>query len=158
MHSFQSGAPPRHRQAGFSLVEIMIVVVIISLLAMLALPAIQKVRRSAQTNRFVSDLRVFAQAFEGFSMQTGGWPASAGSGVIPTGMGPELRHDLWSTVNSLGGRWNWDNTATGIGIAITDVTAPTSQLVEIDARIDDGDLSNGLFQFTGTRYVYFLQR
>lgn len=159
MHSFHPCAPPRRRHAGFSLVEIMIVVVIISLLAMLALPAFNKIRRVAQSNRFVSDLRVFAQAFEGHSMQDGSWPPNAGSGIVPTGMASELRHDLWSTRNSVGGLWNWDNSGSGsAGIATTGVTAPNSQMIEIDVRIDDGNLSAGLFQFTGTRFIYYLRQ
>ena len=69
--------PPRPRRAGFTLVEIMIVVVIIGLLAAMAIPAFRRVRESAQNARFVSDLRTFSQAFETYSLRNGAWPPNA---------------------------------------------------------------------------------
>ena len=92
MPFLHSSAPPRRRRdAGFNLIEIVIVTVIIGLLAVLALPAIQKTRQASQNNRFVSDLRVFAQAFESYSVVNGGWPPNAGSGVTrPAGNAQEL--------------------------------------------------------------------
>ncbi len=159
MHSPFPCAPPRRRQAGFSLVEIMFVVVIISLLAMLAMPAITKVRRAAQSNRFISDLRTFVQAFEGFITMNGSFPANATAGVVPIGMDEDLKTPAWKVVNSLGGRWNWDNLATGVGIASSGITAPLSQMVQIDAKIDDGDLSNGMFQLLPSgKYIYLMQQ
>ena len=151
----------RHRRdAGFSLIEIMIVVVIIALLTLLTLPTFNKLRRRTQINRFVSDVRVFAQAFEGYVTLNGAFPPNAGSGIVPIGMGSDLRPSVWTAQNSLGGRWNWDNDGMGrAGIATTGVTATLSQMVEIDARIDDGDLSAGLFQqVTANRYIYFMQQ
>jgi prepilin-type N-terminal cleavage/methylation domain-containing protein len=113
MHALHRCAPPRRRQSGFSLVEIMFVVVIISLLALLALPAFTKVRRNAQSNRFISDLRTFTQAFEGFASMNGSFPANAFAGVVPVGMEEDLKTPAWKIVNSLGGRWNWDNLPAG---------------------------------------------
>lgn len=150
----------RRRVAGFSLIEVMIVVVIISLLALLALPSFNKIQRRSQTNRFVSDVRVFAQAFEGYLAMTGSFPPNATSGVVPIGMNSDLRGNIWTAVNSLGGRWNWDNDGMGrAGIATTGVTATLAQMVEIDSRIDDGDLTAGLFQqVTSDRYIYFMKQ
>lgn len=161
MHSSQSCAPPRRRRtAGFSIIEIMIVVVIISLIAMLALPAFNRIRRASQSARFISDLRVFAQAFEGYAAINGALPPNAGSGIVPIGMGGDLKENVWTAVNSLGGRWNWDNNGTGqAGVASSGVTAPLSQMVEIDARIDDGDLTNGLFQqISPAKFIYYVQQ
>jgi prepilin-type N-terminal cleavage/methylation domain-containing protein len=161
MHSSQPCAPPRRRRdRGFSLVEIMIAVLIIGMLIMLAMPAITKVHRASQSNRFISDLRTFAQAFETYSMMNGGWPATTASGAIPTGMSAsEFLHGAWvSPKNSIGGQWGWDNEPSGAAVAVAGVTAPTSQMVAIDARIDDGNLSTGLFQLNGGRYLYYLQQ
>lgn len=159
MHSFSSGAPRRHRQAGFSLVEIMIVVVIIGLIAMMAYPAFVKIRRSAQSSRFVSDLRTFSQAFESYSMETGLWPAATGSGVVPNGMAGSFPRDAWIAVNSIGGRWTWDINANGVVacITVTGATAEDPQMMLIDQRVDDGNLNTGLFRKVGAGFIYILQ-
>jgi type IV pilus assembly protein PilA len=52
----------RRAPAGFTLVEIMIVVVIIGLLAAMAIPAFQKVRSTAQDKAVLSNLRQLAGA------------------------------------------------------------------------------------------------
>lgn len=159
MHALRPCTPPRRRRAGFSLVEIMFVVVIISLLALLAMPAFTKVRRAAQSNRFISDLRTFTQAFEGYASMNGAFPANAAAGIVPPGMEIDLKTPAWKTVNSLGGRWNWDNLVSGVGVASSGITAPLSQMVQIDARIDDGDLSNGVFQqLPSGKYIYLMQQ
>jgi type IV pilus assembly protein PilA len=64
MHSTLLLLASRRPARGFTLVEIMIVVVIIGLLAALAIPAFQRVQRATRDNRFMSDLRTLAQAFE----------------------------------------------------------------------------------------------
>jgi hypothetical protein len=74
-------------------------------------------------------------------------------------MDGDLQVSAWSARNSLGGRWNWDNNGSGLaGVATSGVTAPLSQLIEIDARIDDGDLTNGVFQQSGGKFIYYLQQ
>ena len=158
MYSSQTCAPPR-RAGGFSLVEIMVVVVIIGLLSVLALPAVTKSRLASQNNRFISDLRVFAQAFEKYSLQNGAWPPNAGSGAVPTGMSGEFKNASWIGRNSVGGLWNWDFNYSGVvaAIATTNVTAPDKQMILIDQRIDDGDLDTGYFRKVGTRFIYILE-
>ncbi|MBL9201521.1 MAG: type II secretion system protein [Opitutaceae bacterium] len=160
MHKFHPSAPPRRRRGGgFTLVEIMVAVVIIGILAMLVMPALQKSRLASANNRFISDLRVFAQAFESYSVLNGGWPPNAGSGTVPAGMDGEIRHANWSKTNSVGGLWNWDNNNFGItaGISTTGVTHTDAQMMAIDRRIDDGDLTTGLFQKIGSRFTYILE-
>ncbi len=148
------------RAAGFTLVEIMIVVIIIGVLAALAIPALAKIRQKSQNARFVSDVRTFVQAFETYSMQNGAWPPNAGTGVVPTGMSSaDFNRSAWSTPkNSVGGRWNWDrNVNVTAGISTTNVTADDTQMTEIDRMIDDGDLTTGHFQKFSGRFTYILE-
>ncbi len=137
----------------------MIVVVIIGLLAAVAVPAISKVQRRSQNSRAVNDLRVFAQAFETFAMENGGWPPNVGPGVVPAGMSGTFKTDVWVAPTIVGGRWNWDKNLNGFtaAISISNPTASAAQMTEIDAMIDDGDLSTGHFQFASTRYMYILE-
>jgi general secretion pathway protein G len=158
MKSFQPSCWVRRRRA-FSLVELMIAVVIIGILAALAVPAMTKLKRSSQNNRFISDLRTFAQGFETFATQNGGWPPNSGTGVVPTGMSGFVRDAHWTNTNSVGGRWNWDYNNFGVtaSISTTGVTASDAQMMLIDEKIDDGDFSNGRFQKNGTRFLFVLQ-
>lgn len=68
---------PRSSCAGFSLIEIMIVVVIIGLLASIALPAWQKVRSASQDKAVLNNARQLAAAADQYFLETGsGFAAS----------------------------------------------------------------------------------
>ena len=152
--------PPPRGSAGFTLVEIMIVVVIIGLLAAMAIPAFKRVQQGAQNNRYVSDLRTFAQAFETYALKHGDWPPNAGTGVVPAGMSGELKDAAWTIPkNSIGGRWNWDRNNFGGAavISVANATVSDAQMLLVDAKIDDGDLSTGDFQKNGGRFCYILE-
>lgn len=160
--------PPRFhhgRARGFTLVEIMIVVVIIGLLAALAIPAFQRVQRASQNARVINDWRVFSQAFEVYNTLNGSWPNNVGPGVIPTlpvPMTGDFKAATWQAVTAIGGRWNWDNSlgsGGNAGISISLYTCEDAQLAEIDAKVDDGDLTTGDFvQVSSTRVTMIMAR
>ena len=157
---YAADSMPGISRRAFTLVEIMVVVVIIGILAAIAIPTMVRIRRSTQNSRFASDLRTFAQAFETYATRNGIWPPNAGNGAVPTGMSGEFRDANWQAVNSLGGRWNWDYKMNGITAGISTVisNADDAQMTEIDAKIDDGDLTSGSFQKLNGRYTYILQK
>ena len=159
MNSFRSGAPPRP-QAGFTLVEIMIVVVIIGLLAVLAIPALQRAQRRSQNSRFVNDLRVFTQAFETYATENGRWPANVGPGVIPAGISSAIQISVWTAPTVLKGSWNYDRNINGIAVAVSLSQSPVSdaQMQEIDTLIDDGNLTTGNFRKINDRFMNILER
>jgi type II secretory pathway pseudopilin PulG len=140
----------------------MIVVVIIGLLAALAIPAFQRVQRSAQNARVANDLRVFVQAFEIYNAQNGTWPDNVGPGIVPTSpvtMADDFRVATWRAFTQIGGRWNWDkDLLPGIvaGVSISSFTCTTAQLTELDTKIDDGDLTTGLFRQTQSGRATFI--
>jgi prepilin-type N-terminal cleavage/methylation domain-containing protein len=71
-----------NRKAGFTLVEIMIVVAIIGLLAAIAIPNFVKARGTAQKNACVNNLRQIDGAKEQWALEN---RASAGAAVTETG-------------------------------------------------------------------------
>jgi len=58
------------RRAGFTLVEIMIVVGIITLLAALAIPGFLRARKRAQASRVKDDLRLIEAAVDQYAVET----------------------------------------------------------------------------------------
>lgn len=144
--------------AAFTLVEIMIVVVIIGLLAALAIPAFTRVRNQARINVFVNDLRIAKDAFETYALETGGWPPDGTAG-IPAEMSGYLDLNRWNGKTSLGGNWDWDNAQFGFvaGLSVYEPDADLAMMTLVDAEIDDGDLSTGIFRSRTNGYIMILE-
>lgn len=157
-----SPLPRRTNTKAFTLVEIMIVVVIIGLLAAMAIPAFSRVREKSRNTALANDLRAFAQAFEAYALETGGFPPDSNIGVVPpamTGGTSLLDVDRFAATTPIGGRYDWDYNVFGViaAISVADATITTEQLTAFDATFDDGDLTTGNFRGTTGRYSYLLQ-
>jgi prepilin-type N-terminal cleavage/methylation domain-containing protein len=140
------------RRAGaFTLVEIMIVVAIIALLVVMALPSFLKAREKAQNAKFINGLRVATDAFQMYAMEHGSYPPDVNRGVVPPGMdlyfGPTFD---FTKPTPIGGNWDWDYNVFGFtaGVSVVNSGVDTTRMQEIDAKIDDGDLTTGAFQNT----------
>jgi prepilin-type N-terminal cleavage/methylation domain-containing protein len=71
------------RKAGFTLVEIMIVVAIIGLLAAIAIPNFVKARQTAQTNACVNNLRIIDAAKQQWALEKGATSEPVSSDIVP---------------------------------------------------------------------------
>jgi prepilin-type N-terminal cleavage/methylation domain-containing protein len=149
------------RHTAFTLVEIMIVVSIIALLTAIALPSFMRARRRSQNAKFVNDLRVASGAFEMYAAEHNGYPPNVTPGVVPPGMDIYFGSNFnFTAPTPIGGNWDWANRKVGnfIGVSVFSPTADDTQMQEIDAIIDDGDLTQGSFQkASSNRYISILQ-
>ena len=59
------------KRAGFTLVEIMIVVAIIALLAAIAVPGFLRARKRSQASKVLNDLRLIASAVDQYAIENG---------------------------------------------------------------------------------------
>jgi len=148
------------RRAGFTLVEIMITVAIIGLLASLSMPSFVRARTKVFRTQFVNDLRIAGDAFQMYAMQRGGFPPSAEPAVIPEGMTNLLSKMNWRDATSIGGRWEWDFERFGCkaGVSVVSPTFSGNQMAEIDAAVDDGDLTTGSFRSRNGGYIYVVEK
>jgi len=157
----RSSAPRRIRRRssrGFSLLELSVTCFIISVVASLAVPAYIQVQLSARSAAVINDIRVFASAFQNYAHDKANWPpADETPGVIPAGMAPYLSATNWERATPIGGLYTWARDSMQSGqryqavlvistVGENRVTADRKQLVEIDRKIDDGDLDTGNFR------------
>jgi general secretion pathway protein G len=97
---------PDRRSAGFTLVEIMIVVAIIGLLASIAIASMVKTREVTRHAIALNDIRQISDALGHLAFDTGKWP-----GAIPA--------------DQTGDRECWDLAARSAGLVDTDGAFPT---------------------------------
>jgi prepilin-type N-terminal cleavage/methylation domain-containing protein len=91
------------KHAGFTLVEIMIVVAIIALLAAIAVPGFLRARKRSQASRILNDLRLIDAAVDQYAIETS---KSSGNVVQIADWTNYLKKDtmLWTTGNDLFGQ------------------------------------------------------
>src|SRR6202011_851330 len=154
-------APAMRRNAGFTLVEIMIVVAIIALLAMIAIPSFLRARERTRRTVFINALRVARDACDTFVIEHNGWPPDVNRGTLPAGMATYFNaHFDWTKPTPIGGRWDWDYKVFGFtaGVSVVDPNETPEDMAAVDAMIDDGDLSSGSFRETADgRYTWILE-
>ena len=149
---------PRSGRAAFSLVELSIAILIISIVAALAVPHWKKAQFNARAAAVANDLRVFAAAFQSYAQERGDWPAATlAPAEIPAGMENFLATTSWQRTTPFGGQYAWARDTLQQGeryqaaliiqsVGENRVTSDRQLLLELDQRIDDGNLDTGNFR------------
>jgi len=154
-------------RSGFTMIEIMLVVSIVGILAVMAIPYMLKARMRAQDGAFINDLRMLVDnVMEQYAIMESTYPEDAAAGVEPAGVSEYMaRRITWSDETPIHGQWDWDRAATRrdevhgcyAGLSVIGPRRTSTQMQDIDARIDDGDLSTGSFRSHPSGYIYIVE-
>jgi prepilin-type N-terminal cleavage/methylation domain-containing protein len=154
--------------AGFSLLELAVVVLIIGILAAVSVPALKKNAINARSSAVMNDLRVYSGAFQAYAQEHGDWPPGGGApGVFPAGMEGYLSATNWSRVTPIGGYYQFATQSPQGGgryaaviiistVGSNAVTSDLKQLSDIDTKLDDGNLVTGNFFLGYRNYPVFV--
>ena len=92
----------KKRQAGFTLVEIMIVVAIIGLLAVIAIPSFVRARQSTQLNSCLNNLRQIDGAKDQWAIENN---KATGQAVVATNIDDYLKRGFAGVSEPTGGTY-----------------------------------------------------
>ena len=144
--------------AGFTLVELMIVVAIIGIMNVIAIPSFRQARLNSIATRVAEDFRVYSGAFTMQAANTGQWPVRRARGRLPPELEGYIRREAFEAETLIGGNWRWVGPShkqirKGKIRASLDIRnirrANRELLVRIDQILDDGNLRSG--QMRGKR-------
>jgi prepilin-type N-terminal cleavage/methylation domain-containing protein len=153
---------------GFTLLELAVVVAIISIVLAVCVPLARHLIVQARASALENDLRVFTAAFQSYANEHGDWPAGDGTpGAFPDGMAAYLSSTNWQRRTPIGGNYTWDPNSLQQGsrhraaIVISStpdnpVTSDRVQLLEMDQKFDDGELSTGSLLLGYRNYPVFI--
>jgi prepilin-type N-terminal cleavage/methylation domain-containing protein len=137
------------RRAGFTIVELLLVVVIVSILAGLAIPNYQNVVTKARAADLLGRIDVVEIAVQNYLGDTNAWPPDSGAGVIPNGVMPYLPENFTFVGEDF--ELDWENGGGLIGVGIVTDNEPLGNaLVDLAGP--------GRWFVSGNRYVFILDQ
>jgi len=143
---------------GYTLVEVVVVVLILGILGSVAAPKIINTTQVASQNTFMSQLTSYADAFDLYKIKYGAYPSDSFAGILPSGMEEFLNADEFALETPLGGHWDYRFGANiVIGVQYKNGTGypGATTLLEIDQKMDDGNLTTGSLTLTETTHKWY---
>lgn len=134
---------------GLVLVELLLFLLVLVLAVTLLFAGLDRMQHRVRLEQFGSELQAYAATFEQARADSGRWPATAEAA------GARLRDSGWPDGSDFGGEYGWVPPAAAAGPGMITLTAfapgfplelTRADLLEIDRRIDDGDLASGRFR------------
>lgn len=146
---------------GFTLIELMIAVVILGVLASIAVPLFSTYVRNARAAAFATDIRTLANAGSQYALESGAWIDTSTPGSFPSELQGYFSERKFNLGSPLGGDWffdQYDASDFTSAVGVQGATHSDEVFAIIDKRIDDGNLSTGLFQkVEANRYYYAIE-
>ena len=150
--------------AGFTLLELLVVVGIVGVIAAIAVGVLSEQTEKAMVTAVAADLRTFETGFVSYASDMGDFPPDShldGAYHLPAGAGVEsyLPVQRWAAETPLGGNYNWEGPDhyPYAGVSLFQPSAPASTFALLDKTLDDGDLSQGKFRLGNNgRYTYII--
>lgn len=133
------------RRAGFTLMELVVVLVVLAIVMAVAIPRLSYSIMSARLTATRSDLLAADRAILLYREENGQWPSDRVPAVFPPELTGYLEPDLFAKPAPIGGAYDWNNGwgPFPVGMSVHDGEAPLARWEAFDARYDDGDLTAG---------------
>jgi prepilin-type N-terminal cleavage/methylation domain-containing protein len=159
--------PYRNARAGFTLVELGVVVVIVSLLALMSIEATRKLSIRTRTSLVLNDFRVIGGAMNFYNAQNGSWPPTTAPGVMPAAMQGYVVPTAFMNRSPIGGYYTWATKSLQGGTTYqaviiissangSNITTDATQLTDIDKKGDDGNLATGSIFLGASNYLVYV--
>jgi len=149
--------------AGFTLVELLIVVIILGILAAIVIPTMGGVTRDTRISAFATEMSILADAAERYQVVEDMPLPDTSSGVWPVEWDGYIRKDQFESGTPFGGVWDTELNSFGvvsaIGAHFNGGTAPSDDdLTAVDVMMDDGDITTGkVRKLAADRFYYVLE-
>lgn len=149
----------------FTLLEVLIVVLILGVLAGIVVVTIDNTKDSAAQVAFGTSVQYLARQGYVYYVRTGEYLEDSSSGRLPSGFEAYVSRSDFESATPIGGVWDaedasdFDGVVSAIGVHFQQASdrKDDAYMTEVDAIIDDGNLSTGKFQkIASDRYYYLI--
>jgi prepilin-type N-terminal cleavage/methylation domain-containing protein len=140
----------RSGRAGFTLVELAMVLALVSIVARIALPNVQESLTRARATAAVGDVEVVRVAVAEYHERSNEWPEEAPAGVVPEGLAQDLPAGFSFDRGTY--RLDWDRYT----LADSVPGSGAGTLLGISITTDDPLLGNAVAALIGPRGWYTL--
>ena len=126
-------------KAGFTIIELMVVVATIGILALLGVPSVRLAKDRTEATATANDLRVFTEAVEFYSTAEGAYPNT----MVYTAMPPEISSYLPLVWKDGTYSWFYIKSDDFTYVYVYNLGFSAEQSVRLDDIIDDGNIATG---------------